>query len=73
MAKLWRGLHPELPSSLVQAVESLSAMSELEAIKGYGTDLNLSLPSFKQQFCTLPPFQPVNSKAKLKCLLCKAP
>lgn len=72
MAKLHHGLHTEWPSSLVEAVESLSAMAELEGIKGYGPDLILGLPSLKQQFCTLPPFQPMNSKAKLKCLLCKA-
>ena len=34
MAKLWHGLHTELPSALVEAVESLSAMAELEGIEG---------------------------------------
>lgn len=53
MAKLWHGLHTDLPSALVEAVESLSAMAELEGIEGYGTDLNLGLPSLKQQFCTI--------------------
>lgn len=47
MAKLWRGLHTELPNALVEAVESLSAMAELEGIEGLGHRPEPRSPLFK--------------------------